>query len=391
MILSELLSLPLFNNFKQINETTGLNNEVSGTAIFDWESREDVKETFNKGEFVITTLARFKDNNHDKSVLDSLFAVFEQEVSAFAVKKTFSFQLPKDLIDYASKKSIPVFVFETTYVDDIIYVIKNSLINNSLNNMQLQKLNEILNTTNESRIKELSMGINKYFNNNYIFISSYIGKNSKLIMQSKNAVKDILSKTDLVYTLVFGEENLFAIITYSDSQWDIIYSTVEDIKESLLTFTNQHIGVSSFNNNINKSKEAILESIFALASSIISGSNFVKFNDLHGEKLIYPVLFTTKGINYYNYVETIFNSHDKEYASDFKKTLLSYIKNSGNINNVAEELYQHSNTIRYRIKKIQLLLGINDSYEAHYMMYTYSKLNSYYKVLNEYELNTKPL
>ena len=135
MILSELLSLPLFNNFKQINDTKGLNKEVTGTSIFDWESREDIKRTFSKGDFVITTLARFRNGNYDDNSLDALYSIFELEVSAVAIKKAFDFDLPDDLIDYASKKAIPIFVFDTTYVDDIIYVVKNSLITNSLNSI----------------------------------------------------------------------------------------------------------------------------------------------------------------------------------------------------------------------------------------------------------------
>ena len=86
MIVSELLSLPLFSNFTSLNKSNGMNNEILGTSIFDWETREDVEKTFSKGDFVLTTLARLKtDQNLDKT-LDSIFSIFDKEVAAVAIK-----------------------------------------------------------------------------------------------------------------------------------------------------------------------------------------------------------------------------------------------------------------------------------------------------------------
>lgn len=380
MILSEILSLHVFNNFKSLNNLKGLSNQVTGTAIFDWENREDVERTFNEGEFVLTTLTRLKDDYYSDSVLDSLYSVFDQKVSAFAIKKTFEFNFPKELIDYATKKNIPIFVFETTYIDDIIYVIKNALITDSLNNIQLQKLNEILERDNEAEAKDLVYGINKYFSENLIFISTDIDKNFETI---KSKIILILKNTDLIYTLITGLKNLFIIITYPKNHMNKAVTAVDELSSII----GESSGCSSFKGNINKFKTAIWESVYSQMISKYTYKTLIRYDNLSGEKLLFPIVFSKYGEEYHKYVEDIFKSHDEEYSSDFKKTLIAYINNNGNINETANQLYQHSNTIRYRIKKIQSLLNINDSYEAHYMMYTYSKLDYFYDELSDYELN----
>ncbi len=380
MILSEILSLHVFNNFKSLNSLKGLSNQVTGTAIFDWENREDVERTFNEGEFVLTTLTRLKDDNYSDSVLDSLYSVFDQKVSAFAIKKTFEFNLPEELIDYATKKNIPIFVFETTYIDDIIYVIKNALITDSLNNIQLQKLNEILEKDDEAEAKDLVYGINKYFSENLIFISTDIDKDFETV---KGKIILILKNTDLIYTLITGLKNFFIIITYPKNHMNKAVTAVNE----LYSVIGKSAGCSSYKGNINNFKTAIWESVYSQMISRYTYKNPIRYDDLSGEKLLFPIVFSKYGLEYHKYVEDIFKSHDEEYSSDFKKTLIAYINNNGNINETANQLYQHSNTIRYRIKKIQSLLNINDSYEAHYMMYTYSKLDYFYDELSDYELN----
>ncbi len=53
----ELLSHPQFANFNLITDSSGLSNPVTKNRDFRWESIEDIRATFNAGEFVLTTLS----------------------------------------------------------------------------------------------------------------------------------------------------------------------------------------------------------------------------------------------------------------------------------------------------------------------------------------------
>jgi DNA-binding PucR family transcriptional regulator len=52
-------------------------------------------------------------------------------------------------------------------------------------------------------------------------------------------------------------------------------------------------------------------------------------------------------------------NYDKNKGTDLLNTAIVYVESEGNINTTSEKLFQHKNTIRYRIRKINELLGSN--------------------------------
>lgn len=390
MIVSELLSLPLFSNFTSLNKSNGMNNEILGTSIFDWETREDVEKTFSKGDFVLTTLARLKTDQNLDNTLDSIFSIFDKEVAAVAIKKTFDFYLPKEVLEYANSKGIPVFVFENTYIDDIIYVVKNILINDSLNSINFDKLKSIMKLNDTNLISKVFSSINKYFYTNYIACAC-IPKNrlteselAKQFVSFRKTLSAILEKTDAAYTVIAGKKSLFIILSFADDT-----DTSAQVTAALQPFTcNSHfsIGISNISDNPENFKLTVMEGVFASLIGILKDSTLEEFDSLKCDQLFFPKVFSKRGKTFYDDIDDTFNKHDLEHSSDFKKTLLTYIKNNGNINETSVNLYQHPNTVRYRIKKIKELLEVEDSYESSSILYAYSRLDSIYSITSKCEL-----
>ena len=81
----ELLSFPLFRNFKIVSGYGGLYNQVKGTGILEWESSSDVERNFGEGEFVVTTLSM---SRSDAALADaSIRTLIDKRVSAVAIKE----------------------------------------------------------------------------------------------------------------------------------------------------------------------------------------------------------------------------------------------------------------------------------------------------------------
>jgi len=53
-------------------------------------------------------------------------------------------------------------------------------------------------------------------------------------------------------------------------------------------------------------------------------------------------------------------NYDEKYNMELFDTAVKYIENDGKINETANALFLHKNTIRYRIKKIKELLNMED-------------------------------
>ncbi|HVI41967.1 MAG TPA: PucR family transcriptional regulator ligand-binding domain-containing protein, partial [Anaerovoracaceae bacterium] len=122
----ELLSFPLFRNFKLASGYGGLYNQVSGTGIFEWESSYDVEKNFEPGEFIVTTLSLSRSD----TVLaeSSIRMLIDKKVSAIAIKDIYYHEISEELKVYSDAHQVPVFFFSETFFDDIIYTIKNTLL-----------------------------------------------------------------------------------------------------------------------------------------------------------------------------------------------------------------------------------------------------------------------
>ena len=121
----DIVTSPNFENFQIISGEKGIQNPVSGTGIFDWESKADIAKTFRKGEFVITTLSIAKDDFDYAN--DCIKTLILHGVSAICIKEVFFRNLSDDTIQKSDILGVPIFFFSDTFVDDIVYDVRNLL------------------------------------------------------------------------------------------------------------------------------------------------------------------------------------------------------------------------------------------------------------------------
>ncbi|MCI9597003.1 MAG: PucR family transcriptional regulator [Firmicutes bacterium] len=62
--------------------------------------------------------------------------------------------------------------------------------------------------------------------------------------------------------------------------------------------------------------------------------------------------------------------------------MLVFVANGGNMDLTAKALFQHKNTIRYRINKISTLLDIDNDMELYHELYLFSRIHEARKYLN---------
>ena len=89
---ANLLSKPMFKDFRMVSGKSGLNNKVTSAGFLEWEQDTQITKSFDKGEFVLTTLASIKD---DTVAIDrSLKLLINNHVSAIAIKDIYFKDLP---------------------------------------------------------------------------------------------------------------------------------------------------------------------------------------------------------------------------------------------------------------------------------------------------------
>ena len=224
----ELLSYPLFHNFKLLSNDSGLYNNVLGTGIFEWETKEDINATFEVGEFVMTTLSSAKE---DIRIAEEGFkALLQKKVSAIAVKSVYFSELPEELVRLSNLYRVPLFLFSDTYFDDIIYTIKSILISNDHNATLVKKVALLLESKEpETDLLTLSTEINPFFYDHFIcaFCSPKV-RNKECSLEEKTLYLDQFYESYLkmfkknnpahksIYSLIKMNSGILLIFTYDN-------------------------------------------------------------------------------------------------------------------------------------------------------------------------------
>lgn len=122
-----------------------------------------------------------------------------------------------------------------------------------------------------------------------------------------------------------------------------------------------NIGIGRYCESIEDFSKSYREALDALnlGNKILGSGKVVNFDDLGIYKLLLDVSNKNQLKHFaLNHLQTLIEQ-DEQHGTDLITTLEIYLKNDKKICKTAEELFVHRNTVRYRIKKISDILGID--------------------------------
>ena len=94
----------------------------------------------------------------------------------------------------------------------------------------------------------------------------------------------------------------------------------------------------------------------ANASAIIDGKTAKKYSSIGPDKVILGGMKYPESVDYLKEALSVVAGAEKT-GTPFLETIVCFAKNGGSIEKTAETMFQHKNTIRYRIERINQLLG----------------------------------
>jgi len=372
----ELLSFPLFRNFKLVSGYGGLYNQVSGTGIFEWESSYDIEKNFEQGEFVVTTLSLARS---DTALAESsIRMLIDKKVSAIAVKDIYYHEISEELKAYSNEHHVPVFFFSETFFDDIIYTIKNTLLTHSRDFDCDEQVEFLLDTTHSmDQKKRKTKEINPFFHSNIICCYSSLKKN---IPWQKELKALQLNPEETVYSIINYQQGILAIYTIKENP------AVSDLEGKLMDFLETSglkknlcsIGISDAVNGLENLGTAIQECLYANSSCRLNQTDSIRFRDSGLDQILLPMGDSPWVKKYYDGLLLKITSYDALHGAKLMETLLEYVGNNGDMKLTAQKLFQHSNTIRYRINKIRKLLNMEDDADSFAQLYFFVRLYQIY-------------
>lgn len=353
----DILNLELFNKneLEIIAGKDGLNRKIRRVSAFDCPLGGDVvdKKIICKGDFFVTSLFVVKDNLEDMIELFNI--LIHSNSSGICVINEFITDFPESIIQIADENSFPILLVDKDVpYGEIIMGIVELIIKDKediINEMRIEKL---LSTDNYEEIIKISHDINDNFMRNFVvFYLKDIGYGSNCQYIEENV------NNKAMWSAVRYEDGILLIITNDEfaklkSQYDYILDLVDSSCDEYV------LGISNFYNNIIYLKKAIIEALTSGNFSDIFHKKIIKYEDLQVYSLLLPIKHRVEMMEFYNRLALPLKKYDEKFNTNLFETAICFVENDGNYGETANELFQHENTIRYRISKIKQLLNMED-------------------------------
>jgi len=214
--------------------------------------------------------------------------------------------------------------------------------------------NNLSNSDINNTLKSINYSFLKYVTAVYCSVSNIGNK------WDKNLI-DLLSKNKSTTCAPF-KNGLLLLITYNNISKSEVSKMLDfyinhiknNINGSIIGISDNFIPIASCKNAIN-------QALVSCSSYPISNESIVKYNSLG----IYSLLMCYKDFEeskeLYSHIMKPIIDYDKKNKAFLLETLISFVDNDGDYKKVSNELFQHENTIRYRIFKIRSILNLDKS------------------------------
>lgn len=356
---ADAYQLNILSQARILTGQSGFKNLINRMGILDYEFITDRMEgEFIKNDFVLSSFLFAKDDIN--LLMNSIRYLIDSGVSLLGVKDVYYDDLPAEIIDYAREKDFSIFLFGSeTYFENIITEITDALRMVDSNQLVETKIDSLMDQNiSKSVVRELAMEINPHFHENF-FVAyckniKYIDDGSFFRMLDKVRQVKLLPQNNSIFKYQSG---LLFILTYRDpesiSQKDIINQILNEMGVLIQDY---YIGISNFFSNLNELALGVQESVFAGKAGELDGHHISLYSKIGIHQLLIPYAdsywmqkFTT------NIIEPL-KAYDKKYSTEIFNSVLCYIENECNIKKSATALFQHENTIRYRVNKAREIL-----------------------------------
>lgn len=387
---ANLLSKPMFKDFRMVSGKSGLNNKVTSAGFLEWEQDTQITKSFDKGEFVLTTLASIKD---DSVAIDrSLKLLINNHVSAIAIKDIYFTDLPDAIKDYSNEHGVPIMFFTDIYIDEILYAIKNETLNSLYTSFNEIVLDTLISNDNLDVLEKenLLRKINPFFYSATImcaFISNRTDTSSisqdaldlynNVLLDNGLDIPDSIEGADIIYSFVAYKRGIILIATINSTDSDIVdqfKTTLISAFSSNAALSDTHIGISRAITGVDDIGTMLIDAIFANTSGILDDRNIAEISTAPFDHIIFKDRYLL-GPNLY-YEEMLDKlSETSSQRSPLLETLITLVNCNGNVDIAAQKMFQHKNTIRYRMNKLKAVFAADNELEFYGKLYLFSRIH----------------
>lgn len=357
----EARKLKNFRKFNLIAGEWGLGNPIEKIGILDHEIVEDINGEFAQGDFVLTSFTPARDNI--PLLIHSIQRLIKSNVSGLAIKNIYFKELPPLIINLANKMNFPIFIFDDKiFYEDIIAEINEEIRSKDNDALLATKIDILLkDSVSKGMIRELALELNHSFKENFLVCfckeKKYI--DDKYMTKLLNLFHFQVHKS-IYHSVIKYRDGILIICTTDTQHHKHLMKELEKLLQSIGIEGDAFIrGISNMHQGLDHLSKGIHQALYAVKSAPKNTLNNIHYTDIGIHQILLPFIDNGWIREYSQRILTPLIAYDKKHHTQILKTAITYIEEDQSIKRTAEVLYQHDNTIRYRIKKIKELLDMS--------------------------------
>lgn len=364
---NEILNLTLFKNFKVLTGKEYLSNTVTTAVILEYESSRINYAGYCYGYFVLVSY--FFASTNPELVNGSLRNLIQKHVSGIALKILPNEQLPPDIVRLAEDNHVPILTFYDEFMEDLIICINESMKTRAQYIIHEEKLNMIMNEKKDAdEVARIAHEINPEFKKKVIS-ASLISREPSTNLQVHTYFDNLMYHSAKMaqaspYTFIKSGYNVILVCSFSEKEVEELHALayIKDVlSKNGFVPDSFFIGYDAQPVELGDLKESVYKAKIAAGICQLKNEDSLSYTYVgvykYAVALIQNEIMRKEILNKISILE----DYDKKHEANLIKTLNSFVKNNGDYISTSRECFQHTNTIRYRVKKAGQLLDLEES------------------------------
>lgn len=359
--IKELFRLQNIHRLRLIAGQDGLERTVTEAVLFEYDPSRVQLPDFYRGDLVVTTLAYARGDA--KLVAHSLQALMNQGIAGLMVKTAYFSELPQAVITLANRLGTPVFLFDDTYIEEVILQVTD-LIRGKRHFAGFEQDVDALmrGDLTEEQTRERARRIDPLGQSSYRIYA--VSPKERMITLDDKLYAMMETDADAAHRCTFIEwrRMMLALCREEDglSAQEALTRFGDLLTRAGVDRQSVVIGQSDLREARAQMGASLCEAVYAARAAKLCGKAELAAHELGLYAYLFPMSENPFVCDRCRRVLSAIREYDAQNHTNLEQTALVYVKENMEIAAAAKVLFQHPNTVRYRLSKIQRIIGMED-------------------------------
>lgn len=359
--IKELFRLQNIHRLRLIAGQDGLERTVTEAVLFEYDPSRVQLPDFYRGDLVVTTLAYARGDA--KLVAHSLQALMNQGIAGLMVKTAYFSELPQAVITLANRLGTPVFLFDDTYIEEVILQVTD-LIHGKRHFAGFEQDVDALmrGDLTEEQTRERARRIDPLGQSSYRIYA--VSPKERMITLDDKLYALMETDADTAHRCTFIEwrRMMLALCREEDglSAQEALTRFGDLLTRAGVDRQSVVIGQSDLREARAQMGASLCEAVYAARAAKLCGKAELAAHELGLYAYLFPMSENPFVCDRCRRVLSAIREYDAQNHTNLEQTALVYVKENMEIAAAAKVLFQHPNTVRYRLSKIQRIIGMED-------------------------------